>query len=248
MNFDPNRDPDQPEDEPDLDNLPEEQEEGKFLEEDAAPADEAENEAEAVEEPFEEDLEPVGMDDGMPAGEMPEMQGPPPSNFDMAYPQLFFFLFASMAIAVGCLLPWERTYLKGNLTGADSIGGGFLLCFALYGMISGFFNIYHRKMIVWPVLLSAIDGCIIGWQRVVQILSKIDKNQFITTDDEFGKVVQTVKGYIQSMGPGLYLVTIFSTLILLSIIIGVFKGAKEEGRRKAEERESRVEARNSRRS
>jgi len=243
MNFDPNRDPDQPED----DQAEDGQAEDKFL------ADEAQDDAEAVEEPSEEDLAPMdavddGFGEGMPEGEMPEMQGPPPSNFDMAYPQLFFFLFASMAIAVGCLLPWERTYLKGNLTGADSIGGGFLLCFALYGMISGFFNIYHRKMIVWPVLLSAIDGCIIGWQRVVQILSKIDKNQFITTDDEFGKVVQTVKGYIQSMGPGLYLVTIFSTLILLSIIIGVFKGAKEEGRRKAEERESRVEARKSRRS
>ena len=34
----------------------------------------------------------------------------------------------------------------------------------------------------------------------------------------------------------------------VALIIGVFKGAKEEGRRKAEERESRVEARKSRRS
>ena len=57
-----------------------------------------------------------------------------------------------------------------------------------------------------------------------------------------------MKGYIQSMGPGLYLVTIFSTLILLSIIVSVFKGAKEEGRRKAEEREARMDARKSRRS
>jgi len=240
MNFDPNRDPDQPEDDQDL-------EEDKFLDDDAA--EEAQDEAvseEAVDEPLEDDLEP--LDDGMAEGEMPEMEGPPPTNFDLAYPQLFFFLFCSLAIAVGCLLPWERTYLKGNLTGADSIGGGFLLVFAIYGVISGFFNIYHRKMIVWPVLLTAIDGCIIGWQRVVQILSGLDRNQFITTDDEFGKVVQTVKGYVQSMGPGLYLVTIFSTLILLSIIIGVFKGAKEEGRRKAEEREARAESRKSRRS
>jgi hypothetical protein len=245
MNLDPNR----PEDEKDLENA-EEQVEDKFLDEepetteDESPVEEEQVEDEQVEEPVEEEFP---FDAGTPMGEMPEMEGPPPTNFDMAYPQLFFFLFCSLAIAVGCLLPWERTYLKGNLTGADSIGGGFLLVFAIYGVLSGFFNIYHRKMIVWPVLLAGIEGAIIGWQRVVQILGSLDKNRFITTDDEFGKVVQTVKGYVQSMGPGLYLVTIFSTLVLLSIIVSVFKGAKEEGRRKAEEREARAEARRSRR-
>jgi len=248
MNIDPNRDPDQDEDE----HVDEEQVEGRFLDEDeqaaAKPADEAPDDAGSG-EVAEEDLPPI--DDEMSPEGIPQMDGQPfhpPTNFDLAYPQLFFFLFCSLAIAIGCLLPWERTYLKGNLTGTDSIGGGFLLLFAVYGVISGFFNIYHRKMIVWPVLLAAIDGCIIGWQRVVQILSKLDKNQFITTDDQFGKVVQTVKGYVQSMGPGLYIVTLFSSLILLSIIVSVFKGAKEEGRRRSQEREARADARKSRRS
>ena len=248
MNFDPNRD----------DEL-ENSEEDRFLEEEEN-TEAADDAAEAVDEPVEDDVadedeiveddmvEPEGM---MPApgfvdGGMPE--GPPPSNFDLAYPQLFFFLFASLAIAVGTLLPWERTYLKGNLTGADSIGGGLLLVLALYGIISGFFNIYHRKMIVWPVMLAGIEGAILGWQRVVQILGKIDASQFKTAEKEWQQFIQVVKGYVQSMGPGLYLVTIFSSLILLSIVLSVFKGAKEEGRRKAQEREMRAEARRGRKS
>ena len=250
MNFDPNR----PEDQDDLENADEmtsddEQAGGRFLdEEDEAGTEET---GETFSGEPEEDV--PALEESVPPPPMPEEMGegpplPPPTNFDYAYPQLFFFLFSCLAIAIGCLLPWERTYLKGNLTGADSIGGGFLLVFAIYGVISGFFNIYHRKMIVWPVILAAIDGAIIGWQRVVQILGGLNKNDFITTDDQFGKFVQTVKGYVQSMGPGLYLVTIFSTLILLSIIVSVFKGAKEDARRKTEEREARAEARKSRRS
>jgi hypothetical protein len=232
------------------DSFDKEPEEGeKFLDDEAS----EETAVEADDQADDDGMADAGLSEE-PMFESPampdDMEGPPmppPTNFDYAYPQLFFFMFSCLAIFIGCLLPWERTYLTGNLTGADSIGGGFLICFSLYGVISGFFNIYHRKMIVWPVILSAIDGAVIGWQRVVQIVSKIDKNQFITTDDDFGKVVQTVKGYVQSLGPGLYLVTIFSTLILFSIILSVFKGAKEDSKRKAAERDARMEARKSRR-
>ena len=167
--------------------------------------------------------------------------------------QYFFFLFASMAMVVGCLLPWERVQLTSgiglpgyDLTGAESIGGAFLLIFALYGMIASVWNIYHRKMIVWPVILAAVDGAIIGWTRVVQITKDVQIE--ITALEEFGQVVQRVKGYIGAYGPGLYLVTIFSTLVLLSIVLSVFKGAKEDKRRKSEDREARAAARTKRRS
>lgn len=231
----------------DRDDLDQEPDGEKFLDDDST----EETEVEAGDEPMDGGMDDTPADEGFEAPPMPDdMEGPPmppPSNFDYAYPQLFFFLFSCLAIFVGCLLPWERTWLTGNLTGADSIGGGFLICFSLYGVISGFFNIYHRRMIVWPVILSAIDGAIIGWQRVFQIAKDINKNDFITTTDQFGKFVQTVKGYAQSFGPGLYLVTIFSTLILFSIIISVFKGAKEDSKRKSAERDARMEARKARR-
>ncbi|MEN8150285.1 MAG: hypothetical protein ABFS86_10705 [Planctomycetota bacterium] len=239
MNFDPERDDE-------LENADETNpEEERFLDESEATDESPEENADedVGDETFEDELAPVGE----PAGAVPP-EGPPPSNFDLAYPQLFFFLFCSLAMTVGTLLPWERTSAKFNLTGADSIGGGLLLVLALYGVITGFFNIYHRKMIVWPVLLAAVEGAIIGWQRVVQILTSFDASPFITAEKDWQRAIQTIKAYIQSMGPGLYVVTIFSTLVLLSIILSVFKGAKEEGRRKSEERDARAEARRARKS
>ncbi|MHC4472232.1 MAG: hypothetical protein ACYTDY_16710 [Planctomycetota bacterium] len=167
------------------------------------------------------------------------------------FKQYFFFLFACICMAVGCLLPWERSHLNSlglpgyDLTGAESIGGAFVLVFAIYGAIASVWNIYHRRMIVWPVILAAIDGAIVGWTRVVQI-SKATTIE-ITAIEEFGKMVQRVKGYIAAYGPGLYLVTIFSTLVILSVVLSVFKGAKEDARRKQEERETRAAARKTRR-
>ncbi len=162
------------------------------------------------------------------------------------FKQYFFFLFASLAMAIGTMLPWERTFLKGNLTGADSIGGGFLLVFAVYGVIVSVWNIYHRKMIVWPVMLAAIDGAVLGIQRVIQIVPNVVV-EIPEGSSGLYKIQLTVKTYAQSFGPGLYLVTIFSVLVLFSVVVSVFAGAKQDARRKAEEREMRAATRKSRR-
>lgn len=158
------------------------------------------------------------------------------------FKQYFFFLFASLAMAIGTLLPWERTFLKGNLTGADSIGGAFLLVFAVYGMIVSVWNIYHRKMIVWPVMLAAIDGAVLGIQRIIQIVPHVVV-EIPEGSSALYKIQLTVKTYAQAFGPGLYLVTIFSVLVLFSVVFSVFAGAKQDARRKAEEREMRAASR-----
>ncbi len=162
------------------------------------------------------------------------------------FKQYFFFLFASLAMALGTLLPWERTFLKGNLTGADSIGGGFLLLLAIYGVIVSVWNIYHRKMIVWPVMLAALDGALLSIQRVIQIAGDVVV-VIPAGSSKFYKFQLTAKTYAQSFGPGLYLVTIFSVLVLFSVVLSVFSGAKEDARRKADERELRAASRKSRR-
>jgi hypothetical protein len=163
-----------------------------------------------------------------------------------AFKQYFFFLFACLAMVVGCLLPWERTSAVWNLRGIDSIGGALLFIFAAYGMIASVWNIYHRKMIVWPVIIAALEGMLFGWSRVFQILPKV------TYTIPFGasKVVETklkFQAHYSALGPGLYLVVLFSTIVILSIVVSVFKGAKQDARRKAEVREARASMRTSRR-
>jgi uncharacterized protein UPF0547 len=167
------------------------------------------------------------------------------------FKQYFFFLFASLAITVGTLLPWERAFLKGNLTGADSIGGGFLLVFGIYGMIVSVWNIYHRKMIVWPVMLAALDGVVLAGQRIYQLSTLVSQRlgtEDLTVYSPFNRFRYIIKEYAQSYGPGLYLVAIFSVLVLFSVVMGVFAGAKQDARRKAEEREMRAASRKPRRS
>ncbi|MCU0726337.1 MAG: hypothetical protein MUE73_11185 [Planctomycetes bacterium] len=163
-----------------------------------------------------------------------------------AFKQYFFFLFACLAMAIGCLLPWERTSAVWNLRGIDSIGGAFLFIFAAYGVIASVWNIYHRKMIVWPVIIAALEGVLFGWSRVFQILPKVQ----YSIPPGASKVVEAklkFQAHYSALGPGLYLVVLFSTIVILSIVISVFKGAKQDARRKAELRESRAALRSTRR-
>lgn len=180
-----------------------------------------------------------------PASRCPHCAGFLPIAEGTVFKQYFFFLFSSLAIAIGCLLPWERTYELMNLTGADSISGGLLLVFATYGVISSVWNIYHRKMIVWPVLLAALDGLAFGGSRMYKVIANADVHSNAVS--EFGRFVENVRGHAQAAGPGLYLVVGFSLLIFLSFIVSVFQGAKQDAARKQAQREARTAARKSRR-
>ena len=180
-----------------------------------------------------------------PAMRCPHCAGFLPIAEGTIFKQYFFFLFSCLAIGIGCLLPWERSYQFMNLTGVESISGAFLFVFAVYGAIASVWNIYHRKMIVWPVMLAALDGAIFGISRMVKLYS--DAHVTITATGEFGQFVQKVRGYLQVPGPGLYLVSLFSVLVLFSVVMSVFKGAKEDARRKDMEREARASARKTRR-
>ena len=215
----------------------------RLLEEEMDGDLDAEGDADSADDDFEERS---GMDFSSPAFEGESLPPPPPPRgIHEAYPQHFFLLFCSLAMAIGVLLPWERTHQMFNLAGTDSIGGGFLLLFAVYGVIACLWNIHYGKMIVWPVLLGAVDGMICGWGRVLSILP-VDK----LPPEHLGKFDAmrfTVIENIRAIGPGLYLVTIFSTLVMLSIVKSIFSAAKADSARKEAEREMRAADRASRR-
>jgi hypothetical protein len=162
-----------------------------------------------------------------------------------AYKQYFLFLFSCLALVIGCLLPWERSSAVFNLRGIDSIGGGLILVFAAYGVLASFWNIYHRKMIVWPVLIAAIEGALFGWSRVMKIIPTIKVD--VTGLTGFSKTIAKFKGNAGAFGPGLYLVVIFSTIVILAVFYSVFAGAKQDAKRKAEARAQSQATRSSRR-
>lgn len=219
---------------------------------DAEAGDEAAFDAPAFGEPAGEGMPPTKpcvfclSEIAAPASRCPHCAGFLPIAEGTVFRQYFFFLFASLAIAIGCLLPWERTYELMNLRGVDSISGGLLFVLAAYGVISAVWNIYHRKMIVWPVLLAALDGLAFGGSRMYSVIKHADVK--VGAANEFGRFVENVRGHAQAAGPGLYLVVGFSLLVILSFFVSVFQGAKQDAARKQADREARLAARKSRRS
>jgi hypothetical protein len=154
-----------------------------------------------------------------------------------AFGHHFFFLVCCMAIFIGTMLPWEGMWWDSY--GWRSIHGGFLLLLAGYGMVAAFFNIFHRRMIVWPVILAALDGTYTGWRRLIQLASsdvaqKIDWN---------GDLFQKKKAFIEFsrlFGPGLLLVVLFASIFWLVFVWSVIRGGVAAGARKEAEKAARA--------
>lgn len=154
-----------------------------------------------------------------------------------AFSQHFFFFVASLAIFLGTLLPWEGRWYDSH--GYRSTLGGFLLLFAGYGMVAAFFNIFHRRMIVWPVILAALEGTWLGWRRVLQLASS-ETAQAINWSGELAQKKKALVEFCQLFGPGLWLVVTFGTLFWLVFVVAVIKGGKAAGARKEAEKAARA--------
>ena len=154
-----------------------------------------------------------------------------------AFSQHFLFFVCCLAMFLGTLLPWEGAWMDSY--GWRSIGGAFLLVFAGYGMVASYFNIFHRRMIVWPAIFAALDGAYIGWRRVFQLFEGPGKSLPWDTKDLF-HVKQSLAGYFHLFGPGLYLVVIFSTLFWIIFVVGVVQGGRASAARREAEKAARA--------
>lgn len=154
-----------------------------------------------------------------------------------AFGQHFFFFVASLAIFLGTLLPWEGAYYDSY--GYRSTLGGFLLLFAGYGMVAAFFNIFHRRMIVWPVILGALEGTWLGWKRVLQ-LANSDAAKSIEWGGEMASKKKALIEFCRLFGPGLWLVVAFSTVFWLVFVIAVIQGGRASNARREAEKAART--------
>jgi hypothetical protein len=138
----------------------------------------------------------------------------PPGDF----PQNWTLLFCCVGFFVGAVfLPIEGDVL--DLYAKDSIAGGFLAVLAAYGVLASYANIYHRKMIMWPVLFAMFDGFYIAIRRLIQLLNGLPDGA-------------SPHQAIRAAGPGLYVILVCSLLVLWTLFQGVRAGAKKEKARK----------------
>jgi hypothetical protein len=156
-----------------------------------------------------------------------------------AFGQHFFFLVCSMAIFLGTLLPWEGAWWDSY--GTRSLGGGFLLLLSGYGMVAAYFNIFHRRMIVWPVILAAVEGTYLGWKRVLQLAGS-DVAKSIDWAGDLPQKKKALIQFFQMFGPGLLLVVTFATLFWFVFVFSVIQGGRSAAARKESEKAARAAA------
>ena len=133
------------------------------------------------------------------------------------FKQHWSLLFACTAMFVAAVfLPFEGKVL--DLYAKDSVAGGFLTVFAAYGMLVGFANIFHRKMIMWPAFLAAVDGAYLVPKRLIQVLGH-DRPD-------------TKEEWLRLGGPGLYVIALATLVVLWTLVAGVAAGAKKDKARK----------------
>jgi hypothetical protein len=164
------------------------------------------------------------------AGFLPIVEG-------RAFKQHFFFFVASLAMFIGTLLPWEGQWLDSY--GFLSKGGAFLLVFSAYGMVATFFNLFHRQMIVWPVLFAALDGVFFGWMRVFAILNSDTAKAMKFDTKSMATIKDSLSAYLDLFGPGLYLVVFFASIFWVVFFIGIVQGGRAVAARKEAEKASR---------
>jgi len=140
----------------------------------------------------------------------------------------FFFLFCSLSMFIGTFLVWEPlTWVSG----ASSILGGFLLITSAYAAFASVINIFHRKMIVWPHLTAMVLGLWAGWQRVIQLIGNAGL-QKPAEGAPFGEWKIFIDSIFHVFGPGLYIVVIVSTMLLIFMVVSIFVAGKRDAERK----------------
>lgn len=154
-----------------------------------------------------------------------------------AFGQHFFFFVCSLAIFIGTLLPWEGMWFDSY--GWRGLGGGFLLVFAGYGMVAAFFNIFHRRMIVWPVILAAIEGTYLSWKRFLQLTST-DVAKAIDFSGDLAQKKKALMDWLHLFGPGLLVVLFFATVFWIVFVMSVIQGGRSSAARKEAEKASRA--------
>lgn len=162
---------------------------------------------------------------GVPAEAAPAASAPAPAAEAAApaegdFRQHYSLLFCSVAMFIGATwLPIEGGVL--DLYAKDSISGGFLTVFAAYGICAGWMNIHNRKMIVWPAFFAAADGLYIAVKRGMELVKPaLDRTDMAPRD------------WVRLFGPGYYIITICSLMVLWTLLTAVMDGAKRDAERK----------------
>jgi hypothetical protein len=131
----------------------------------------------------------------------------------------FLFLFCSIFIAVGCVIPWDAGR-PGVLYGTSTIRGSLMLGLALYGLCTAFFNILFRRFVVWPFFLNGVIALYTGLESVI---STVGGPLWEAKKKEGGHLFAFLDG-MRAIPPGMLMLTAAGFLVTIALLKGVIGG------------------------
>lgn len=109
------------------------------------------------------------------------------------------------------------------LGGLDTIRGSFMFAIALYGIIVAFFNLLHRRMIVWPFFLNGVLALEVGLTSLNRAMGSTAWEMWAEKTKDMNWV-EAWLGKLRAVPSSQLLLTFAGALILMSIIKGVVGG------------------------
>jgi hypothetical protein len=132
----------------------------------------------------------------------------------------YTLMFATLAIFLAAvLMPVEGGHAHRpqplGLRASDSIAGGFLAVLAAWGAVTGWINVVHRKMVVWPAFYTAALGLFVVVSRAVGMAATVPAG----TDLDAG-------GWLHLLGSGAYVILAMSLLIVWTLFSAIRAGER----------------------
>lgn len=182
---------------------------------------------------------------------------PPPAHNPRAEADYYRFLFASLMMFIGCMMPWSFNLDQAGYT---TFVGGFITLYSIVLIWRWWAAIHTRKFagkdLLWVVialvpfgymafkLLNAFDADGIKAWYALRIDATEENPSWGGMFDKYGAKdggMWVLSEFVRNFGPGRLLVFIASGLLELFMIMAIFGGAKKVKEQKAAARASASE-------
>ncbi len=238
-------------DEPNVDDLPEEEN-----------TDATSDEAETFEAELEDDFGGGEIDTMALLAEAEDEQLRARASWHLLPKENFTFLFANCLFFAGAISAWTRAipvdwqlaWQKAghskfvitpfdpsmNLTGLDTIKGTLIFAVALYGFFQIAFNIIGRGTKVWPFVLNALVALEVGIVGIKSVLGAeggardMAKN-YLEKGGGPKSMLDDLTVPLSTIPPAYWMLTLGGMIVLIVILNGIMSGAKKVKMAQAEE-------------
>jgi hypothetical protein len=134
------------------------------------------------------------------------------------------------------------------IQGLGTIRGSLLFAIALYGVIVALFNLFYKRMVVWPFFLGSILALEIGLKGISGSIGSTAWELWKKrVESDAGGFIDKLIGHWRAIPAGYLLLTIAGALVMISLIKGVVGGFASASAKQKDKQAALAEASEARR-